>query len=148
VSIRRNAPPVVVSAAEHADQTAVFRAKIDAIPGQRSGAIPEVPRTKPPIRRVVVGQDGRYWVHVNQPSERFEPPPVAAQQGRAPAPVLKWRDPLTAAYEVFEPAGTYLGRVMFPASATPVLMRGDEVWCSFRNEDDVISLRKYRVRWQ
>jgi hypothetical protein len=143
ISIRRNGvKPVKVSTAERTDQAAILRQRVEAAPGQRSNAIPEVPRVKPPIRGISVGADGRFWVRVAAPSERFDrPPPPAGTIAEPP-----WREPIV--YEIFEPTGEFLGRLSLPTGAGLVVSRGNEIWCVVRDDNDVASLRKYRVRWQ
>lgn len=51
-------------------------------------------------------------------------------------------------FDVFEPDGTYLGRVRPPQNATPKRFRGDDVWTVAEDEDGVKTLVKYRVVWQ
>jgi hypothetical protein len=146
VSIRRNMPAVELSAAEWKDQDKYLHNQIDSYDGSVSGSVPEIPRTKPPLKGFSFGEDGRLWVSVAMPSERFEPPPREVPPGTKPRPVLKWREP--NAYDVFEADGTYLGRVPLPLGVYPTVMRGDEVWCVARDEDGVNTLVKYRITWR
>jgi hypothetical protein len=162
LSIRRTVAPVPVTTQEHADQRAQLRALADwfgvEYQAKLTESIPDIPRVKPffrgyqgepqlpPVNGLHVGMDERVWVHVSMPSERFTPTTVAPEPGHRARPVLGWREP--TAYDVFEANGTYVGRVTLPSNARPKVFRGDEVWCTVRDEDDVITLVKYRVVWR
>lgn len=158
LSIRRNVPPVAVSDAERADQSAFMDAQATSLAsamaggGARSGPLPDVPRTKQPIRSVQFGNDGRVWVSVSMPSERYDPPPATpARPGQFAPPVLKWREPI--AYDVFEPDGSFLGRIVFPwdvgiVGAATMQTRGDTLWCVVTDEDGVQMLRRYKIVWK
>jgi hypothetical protein len=154
VSIRRAVPPVVVSDAERSDQRAHMEAQAAALPGTRSSAIPDVPREKQLVRYFDFDLDGRIWVSVSQPSERFDPPPPPpARAGAAPQSVLRWREPTL--YEVLEPNGTFIGRVAIPSDVrlevvawTPIQSRGEHVWGVATDSDGVQSVRRYRITWR
>jgi hypothetical protein len=143
ISIRRTMALVPVSEAERTDQAAILRQRVEATPGQRSNPIPDVPRFKPPVRAISVGDDGRLWVRVAVPSERFNRPPPPPGAFAEP----NWREP--AVYEVFESTGVFLGRATLPEGAVAIAVsRGDEVWCIVRDADEVHSLRKYQLVWR
>jgi hypothetical protein len=150
LSIRRDVPPVVVSDAERHDQMAYLEARAKYAGGSRSGPLPAIPRTKPPIQAVRFDYEGRMWVHVHVASERFTPPAPRIPRGRKdPPPVLGWREPHT--FDVFEREGTYVGRVVLPSSAmlpiTLVPARGDKIWLVEQGEDDIESIVRYRIVW-
>lgn len=104
---------------------------------------PDIPDTKPPIRSLMVGQDGRLWVQVSQPGERFEPEVPERRPGEPERPVLDWREPTV--YDVFEPDGRYLGEVRLPERTQLVFMRGDHIWAVSRDELDVQRLVRFRI---
>jgi hypothetical protein len=147
VSVRRQVQPVVLSDAERRERRARFEA------GERNerarrpgdwGQIPDIATAKPPIRTVRFGDDGRLWVQVSTPSERFEP--AQGVQGPSSIPALRWREPTV--FDVFEPDGRYIGQVVIPDDVYPMVMRGDIVWARVRVESDVSLLRRYRIAWQ
>lgn len=158
VSIRRNVPPVGVTDAERSDQSAFMEAQANSFASSmgsgatRSGPIPDVPRTKQPIRSVQFGNDGRIWVSVSTPSERYDPPAATpARAGQPVPPVIKWREPF--AYDVFEPDGVYLGRIVLPwnigiVGAATMQTRGDTLWCVVTDADGVQMVRRYRIQWK
>ncbi|HKS07783.1 MAG TPA: hypothetical protein VJR92_15880 [Gemmatimonadaceae bacterium] len=153
-SIRRSASALAVSDDERSDQRAYLEARVAAVGGTQQGSIPDIPREKQIIRSIDFDLDGRLWVSVSQPSERYEPPPPApARAGATPQPVLRWREPLV--YELFEPNGTLLGRVtipydvrLHPAPWAPIQSRGDYVWGIATDADGVQSVRRYRIAWR
>lgn len=146
--IEREMEPVAVDADERAD------AELIATEGMRrtdptwrwSG--PSIPSTKPFIRSLSTGEDGRIWVSVARPGERVPegetagPPRVQVGEVRR-VPDPKWRQPLV--YDVFEPSGHYLGRVAAPPKATFRAMRGNHVWAVTRDSLDVEQVVRYRL---
>ena len=145
--IRRGVPPVVVSEAERRDHRANLEAQIESFGGRRSGSLPKIPTEKPAIRWVEFGEDGRLWVKVWMPSERYEPTSPETIPGHAAEPLPRWTEP--TAFDVFEPNGRFLGRVVFPITEQPSVMRmrGDRIWCVVRNEDGVEVIKRYSITW-
>jgi hypothetical protein len=104
-----------------------------------------------------VGLDGRIWV----PLVPEVTPNVGSVNGpggvgigrgapRPPAPSRRPSEakPRPALYEVFEPDGTYLGQVQVPPRVSTVVRRGDYVWGVAYGEDDVASVKRYRIVWK
>jgi hypothetical protein len=157
LSVRRDVAPVRMDDAEYADQTAYVEAQVEylrqQISGQRSGATPEIPREKPPVGGVFFALDGKMWVQVAVPSERFNPPEPFAV-GNAPVrPVLAWRERL--AYDVYGTDFALLGRVVLPTGVGRVSglggalwARGDHIWCVAVDVDGVEEIRRYRIVWR
>ena len=77
-----------------------------------------------------VAHDGRLWVAVSMPS-RLE------EDG--------WSEP--SAYDVFDIAGQFLGRIVLPDSLWVLWMEGDRLWGMYRGPLDVESIRRYRIVW-
>jgi hypothetical protein len=149
-SIRRRVEPVPVSNEERNDRRARLAETRDASQGRLTGSIPDIPRTKPPIAGLQFGDDGRLWVRVATPSERFTPERVQSADGQPVVQPLAWREPVV--FDVFEPDGRYIGRVGAPAypvcSSGSMRVRGEVVWCSGRDDDDIPVLRRYRIEWR
>ncbi len=99
---------------------------------------PEIPRTKPHIRELVVARDGRIWVARSMPAERR-----ASADTTAGAPA-EWIEPTT--YDIFEPDGRLRGEVTLPASTKLHLALGDRVWAVQRDSLDVPAIVRFRVR--
>lgn len=102
---------------------------------------PEIAATKPAVQDVLVTLDGQYLVRVSTPSEPYEPDPPRPVEGQPPRPLVRFRSP--TAYELFAPDGALRGRFTLPRGATVHAVRGDDVWGTVTDEDDV----PYLVRW-
>ena len=146
--IEREVPSIRLESDERADVEAITTANMKRTdPGWRWSG-PAIPETKPFIRGIVPGDDGRIWVSVAAPGElvpegeRAPPPSVQiGQVQRAPDP--KWRQPLV--YDVFDPSGRFVGRVAAPPKTTFRAMRGDRIWAVTRDSLDVEQVVRYRV---
>lgn len=143
--IAKDVEPVPVTSEERAaEDDRVSRAMRRLDPSWRWNG-PPIPQTKPILRRLYAGQDGRIWALLHQPGERVadqerEPSP----DGRPPVP--QFREPTV--FDVFEKDGRYLGRVAAPAafSTSPrPIFRGDNVWSTERDEFGVQYVVKYRI---
>jgi hypothetical protein len=99
---------------------------------------PEIPRTKPMIRGVVIERDGGLRVARSMPAVR-QPP-----SDTTPGAPDKWVEPST--YDIFAPTGHLIGEVTFPPSTTPHLGLGDRVWAVQHDSLDVPTIVRFRVR--
>ena len=118
-------PALTVSAAERDEtirQVETRLAKYSTSTFDRS----KVPTTRSGIAALFVDLDGRLWVaHTRAESAT------------------------SSAFTVFHERGAVLIRVTFPTrvnSNQPLLARGDDVIVAATDADDVVSLRKYRIR--
>jgi hypothetical protein len=105
--------------------------------------IPPVPTVKPAYAGFDIGEDGQIWVRVYVPAVK-----VPADDDATPArsdrpPPRTWREPAT--YDVFEPDGTYLGRIRLPDGVTLAAHRGDEVWGRASGASGELQLVRYRL---
>lgn len=107
--------------------------------------LPPVPDTKPAYRSLRVGLDGRIWVLLYQPAEKREPPPARPRPPNAPPPPPErtWFEPTI--YDVFEPDGTYLGRLHLPPRTALMTMNGTEIWATQRGDLDEPYLVRFRL---
>jgi hypothetical protein len=87
----------------------------------------DIPSNKPPFSDFFATEDGRIWVKLASPR--------TLAKGRYHEPKR---------YDVFEPDGRYLGRLIFPEYARVGAARGNTVWGI--DEDDDGGL--YVVRWR
>lgn len=143
-SIRASASRVSVSRAERAEQRNFKLQQFRNMRVAPSGPIPDVPANKPFFRDVLVATDGRIWVLIHAPSERYQPPQVRLPSGRMAATV-GWREEARA--DVFEPSGRYVGRVAMPADVSILVVHGNDLWGSARDELGVPFLKKFVVSW-
>jgi hypothetical protein len=146
--IEREAVAVPVESG-HADEMRLqTEASMRSVDPEWSWTGPGIPSVKPLYLGLQGMADGRLWVRVSAPSERIpeaeraEPRPVAPN-APPPPPVSTWREP--AWYDVFEPDGTFLARLVLPARATLLGARGDLVWGVTRDELDVPYLTQWRI---
>jgi hypothetical protein len=142
-SIRRAVNAVPISEDERAAQRSMVESLLRRVdPAWRwTGA--QVPQFKPAYRSILVGEDGRIWVIPSVPSEKYTPPVLARP---APGAGVPFREPTV--YDVFEPDGTYIGRVAPPDRTTVSAMSGDKVWGITTDADDVPTVTRFRIVWR
>ncbi len=103
-----------------------------------------VPEFKVPSRGSSVDVDGRIWIGKSATALKI-PPKISAScfgpGGSFKAEVTYEEPPVFAA---FLPDGTYLGEVRFPLRAR-VTFVGNTAWALVPDEDDVMTLVKYRL---
>jgi hypothetical protein len=140
--IEREFTAPAVTAAEKANQEEIVTYWMKRTQADWRWNGPAMPDRKPLFRALNVGEDGRIWVSISQPSEEIA---LTDTVERAPdaAPPTRWREPTV--YDVFDPDGTYLGRVPMPARTTMHAARGDHVWGIMLDEDDVQQVVRWRV---
>jgi hypothetical protein len=165
VRIERLTGTVLLSSDEHADltmraeysvQTGIARAKGLGI--QPPPEKPPIPRTKPPVTSFLLARDGRVWVRLSQPgvaeplpqdtpaAAATAPVPMVAQPGTVappPPPTMRWPEP--DVYEVFEPDGSYVGRVRLPTGVTLRAAFGERLWGTILDDADVPYIVRMRV---
>ncbi|MEN8143906.1 MAG: hypothetical protein ABFS14_03050 [Gemmatimonadota bacterium] len=147
LAIERDYKPASVDPAEasatRARLTANFR---DNFPGWKWNG-PDIPAVKPAYQRFVVGQDGRIWVLLHSPSEKYmDVAEQRAEEERLGRPVNPYREPVR--FDVFEPSGEYLGEVSAPegfAMYPRPVMRGDTVWAVVKDELDIARVHRFRL---
>ncbi len=143
--LERAYEPVPVTAGEKAEEErAATRNMRYTVPNWRWNG-PPIPDEKPPFTRILTGRDGRLWVVVSQPGVQVEDP---AYDPKDPDAVPdRWREPV--AFDVFEPDGTYLGRVRTPMGFSTYpwpKFDGDHVWAITRDELGVQKVVRYRIQ--
>jgi hypothetical protein len=141
VRIERDGDPPPVEKEVRESATARLTAEIVHVSPSWRWNGPPVPEIKPFFNTISVTQEGRIWVHVNQPSQRvvFDSPP----QPPGTPPRTGWSAPI--AHDFFEADGTFLGRLRAPQGATMRVIRGNHVWGILRDEDGVQSVARWRI---
>ncbi|HUG26807.1 MAG TPA: 6-bladed beta-propeller [Gemmatimonadales bacterium] len=142
IVIRREMPAVPVSGEERDQEQASITWNMRQTEPGWAWRGPELPTTKAPILGLFAARDGRIWVRVAAPSELIPDAelPVTRDTLR---PVVRFRTPVL--YEVYDPNGSFVGRVEFPSRATLMEADGDVVWALDRNEDDLPAVTRFRV---
>jgi hypothetical protein len=140
ITISKSASPTEVGSQERAYHRDRIRREVEAENGIPSGPIPEIPTTRQLLNGVYFGLDGRLWALVSVPSQR-----VLERVPPGSAAAVRWREERT--FDVFEPRGAFIGRVVVPDCAFGLRMRGDQIWCVQTNELGVQTIHRYRVTW-
>jgi 6-bladed beta-propeller len=104
----------------------------------------DIPDTKPAYRGFLIGVDGRIWVELYAESERYETdaPGTSPTTPRPPRARFRAKE---RRWDVFEPDGRFVARVVAPRAFTAHAARADTVWGVLRDEDDVPSVVKMRI---
>jgi hypothetical protein len=99
---------------------------------------------------------GRVWVQLSQAGQlnRSIAVPTTPKKAGNPGALGRWAEPLV--FDVFEPSGTYVGRVRFPDGVgvsalgpkAAFTIQGDTVWAVSRGQDDVPFVKRYRIKWR
>lgn len=147
VSVRRDVPPVVVTDAERADHREQLEWDVNRRGGTVTGSMPDIPAVKPYFDGFGYSEDGRILLSVAGPSEKYKPAIPETPPGEAPPRVLSWRE-TKRSFDVFEPDGSFVGRLDMLSSTRPASMRGNTLWAIYRDPDGVNFLRKYNVLWR
>lgn len=159
VSIRRDIKADPVSAAERKEAKDRIETMMRRTDPKWNWNGPDVPGTKPFFTSISIGQDGRIWVARNaaqggaafSTSERNSvgsagggrtPPPASTTRGRSTVPATP------VLFDIFEPNGTYVGQVQVPARTTLFARRGDNAWGVVFDEDDVATVKRFRIVWR
>ncbi len=146
--IERDVTPVRVLPEERDEQRVRTEFQMRTVASDWRWDGPPIPDTKPLFTGLTGTADGRLWVRLSAPGERIpeaerdDPPPPTPGAPPRP-PVRQWREP--AWYDVYETDGTLLGRIVLPARATLLGVRGDLVWGVVRDDLDVPFLVQWRV---
>jgi hypothetical protein len=162
-SIRRDVPTQTVSARERDSARAdVVRKMLEFDPGWSWNG-PEIPKVKPAYSGLYVGADGSIWVETSKGPEIADDSSAlgrgnmmmtqqrsGAGRGGGRGPSFSWSCPSDAwsVYDIYEPAGRYLGQVRIPEKIEPIVLRGDFVWAATCNQDDVPQIVRYRINWR
>ncbi|MEO8453146.1 MAG: hypothetical protein ABI647_25375 [Gemmatimonadota bacterium] len=82
------------------------------------------PKTKPPYDRLIVSQTGEVWIReYGEPYSRERP----------------------GSYSVFDRTGQWLAQVAVPMGVDPKWIGAEELLGTWRDEDDVMHVRIYRI---
>jgi hypothetical protein len=153
LSIRRDVQPDPVTAAERQKARSDVEAGMRRLDPNWNWNGPEIPRFKPFYSRLIAADDGRIWVQrvaesgprpggISSTSVggtvRTRPPTAARDEG----------PPRTGLYDVFDPNGTFVGQVQVPPRTSLMVRRGDHAWGLVFDEDDVVTVKRFRINWR
>ena len=124
--VERRHTPLSLGDEERAD----WMKWIEYFKSQPAGRTYELPRTKPAIRELRSDHLGRIWVDVFVVAEKRNDPPRPAGDAR---PLLTWKERTT--YDVFSPAGEYLGRIGLPKETVLLAIRDSRLYTRTKGPD-------------
>ncbi|MBC8090069.1 MAG: hypothetical protein H7Z40_22655 [Phycisphaerae bacterium] len=145
VQIERPYTPLAVTAAEHAEWTALaeYVARIARADRQKKGrplGAYVVPRSKPVFKDLIGDSDGRIWVRRYVPAVSHPGPEPKKGEAR---PRRVWREP--AVFDVFEPTGRLLGTITLPWDAWFADAVGMNVYVVQTGPDGDESVQRLRI---
>lgn len=123
IPVRRSFTPLPLGAEERAEWQgrADFYTRRGGPRSASSGTV--IPAEKPAFRDLVVGDDGRIWVHrYAQATKR----PLSRPPSDTLPPPLTWREIPT--FDVFEADGRFFGTVILPEDTRVLARRGAQLW--------------------
>jgi len=141
--IEKRAEPVAVHPEERAQHEARRQHMIRTQGEFLSAEPPPIPRQKPFFRGIYAGEDGTIWVHRHQEAALREPDPGRPEPSPDAPPPVDWVEPTV--FDVFEPDGTYLGRVPVPPRTSLRTFTTDVVWATRQGDFDELYLVRLRV---
>ncbi|MGH7460726.1 MAG: hypothetical protein ACREMA_06820, partial [Longimicrobiales bacterium] len=154
VSLRRTMSPLPVNAEERAAAKARTEEILRRVDPNWSWGGNDMPRVMPFFTGLRVGADGRVWVPlINENVRRAGGVSMRDGRGgalstnRSPSSTVPEK-PRPALYDVFEPGGAYLGQVQVPARVSTIVRRGEYVWGVAYDEDDLATVRRWRIVWR
>lgn len=105
---------------------------------------PDIPTTKPAYAGFRISEDGRIWVYLHSVAAKTEEADAAiAVSGMPPPPQLRFREPNV--FDVFQPDGSYLGRVRPDPRVQVMRMRHDRVWGVLTDSLGIAYVARWRV---
>jgi 6-bladed beta-propeller len=159
LSVRRDVKPAPVTSAERDSAKNAVAERMRQVDPLWTWNGPGIPATKPLYESLAIGADGRIWVPIVPESSprtgsTSSMGPMGASRGGGP-PVPRPRESPAkeipsrpALFDVFEANGTYVGQVQVPPRVSTAVRRGDYVWGVAFGEDDVASVKRYRIVWR
>jgi hypothetical protein len=156
VSIRRTVQAERVSEKERNDERSRIEGYLRAIDPLWTWGRASVPATKPYYTSMLVALDGRIWLtREMQTTPRITTIPAAAVGAGARGPRTASRPRSVVAsgperagvHDILDPSGAFVGQVSVPPRVFVVTARGDSVWAIAYGEDDVPSVKRYRIAW-
>ena len=130
----RTVPPIQIQQEERAYARRRIEERVSMIQNAGDVRIPDIPKKKPPVRYASFSEDLRLLVWVSMPSH---------SDGD------EWVEP--KAIDVFNPSGDFKGRVVLPPSIVEgqqlMRLRGNRLWCVVRTDNEIETVRRFRIEW-
>jgi hypothetical protein len=142
VVIRRTATPVPLLPDEKTEEKEYITWSMRQTQPSWTWTGGDLPDAKAPLTGVTVTRDGNIWARVTTASELIPNDELPPQKENGP-PLRRYRTPIV--YEVYSPAGRFLGRVPLPPRTTMFQADGDFIWGIMRDQDDLPSIVRFRL---
>jgi hypothetical protein len=146
IRIERTAPAVPIPEQERRTSEAAITLMMRTVEPAWTWRGSPLPREKAPLSNIFIARDGRIWAQVPAPSVRIPDGDVTAPRDAgafAGQTFQQFRAP--QAWEVYSPAGSFLGRVSFAEHGELIEADGDRVWTLDRDDDGLPSVVRLRI---
>jgi hypothetical protein len=106
----------------------------------------DIPGRRPPYKMLWADGDGRIWISLHTAPEVDTSYNERRRGGEVNTsyPLLRWQE--GQAFDILEPSGLLLGRVLAPERIYPAAARGDTLW-AYIDEGVNQRVKRYRVVW-
>ena len=146
IRIERTAPAVPIPDQERRTSEAAITLMMRTIDPSWSWRGSPLPRVKAPLIDIFIARDGRIWAEVPAPSVRIPGGDVTAPQQAGPLAGQKFQQFHSPhVWEVYSPAGSFLGRIAFGEHGDLMEADGNRVWVLDRDEDGLPAIVRLRV---
>lgn len=144
MKVERSHTPVPVSATESGQRRAQIERTMKRVNPDWNWTGPGIPDTKPAIRGLKVGEDGRVWIRLYTAGEPIPEEQLAPVPDTPNPPVrITTREP--DLWEVFAADGRLLARIKPPPRTTLIRFSGNHVWGRTLDSLDVQYAVRYRI---
>lgn len=142
--VERSHTPVPVSSTEASERRAQIERTMRRLSPSWNWTGPEIPASKPAIRGLTSGHDGRVWVRLYTPAEPIPEEELApVRDGPNPPIRLTTREP--ELWDVFSVDGRLLARVRPPARTRLLSFDGNHAWGVQSDSLDVPYAVRFRI---
>ncbi len=144
MKVERSHTPVPVSGTESGQRCAQMERTMNRVNPDRHWTGPGIADTKPSIRGLAVGEDGRVWVRLYTAGEPI-PEEQLAPDPDTPNPPVRMTSREPDLWEVFAAAGCLLARIKPPPRTTLPRFSGHHVWGRTLDSGVVRCAVRYRI---
>lgn len=102
-----------------------------------------IPNWKPFFRDLWVDSDGRIWVERYVKAEKYEYTQGELEGRDSRFPLNVWREPTV--FDVFAPAGAFLGEITLPPRTSLMYAKGDQLWAVQTGDFDESYVVRFRI---
>lgn len=153
VSVRREVAAEKLPNAERDSARRAIEVRMRKVDPNWSWSGPDIPTTRPLYEGINTGEDGRIWVTRVKELVPGGGANFGMGSGRGMPASLRQAEvkdvpSRPSLFDVYEPDGTFIGQVRVPPKVQVLVRRGDYVWGAAYDDDDVATVRRYRIVWK